>query len=268
MPFVPRLVASDMDGTLLRGDLSISERTRVALAAVEGAGVPFVIVTGRPVRWLKAAADTLGHRGFAVGANGGFVYDLHTERVIDRFELEPQVAAWLVATIRRIVPGVSFAVERETDFGLEAGYRRHVMDDGAIIATAEELVTEPTIKLLARHDDWDTDDLMRAVVEAIGDAATVTHSMGGGLVEISAAGISKATSLARVCDSYGVAAADVVAFGDMPNDLPMLQWAGHGVAVANAHPDVLAAADEITFDNDTDGVAAVLERWFGGAPGS
>ncbi|MDQ1715431.1 MAG: hypothetical protein QOC60_1376, partial [Frankiaceae bacterium] len=66
-----------------------------------------------------------------------------------------------------------------------------------------------------------------------------------------------------VCASFGVEAADVVAFGDVPNDLAMLRWAGHGVAVANAHPDVLAAADEITFDNDTDGVAAVLERWFG-----
>ncbi len=251
-----------MDGTLLREDLTVSARTRRALAAVETAGVPFVIVTGRPARWLKAAADTLGHRGFAVGANGGFVYDLHTEQVIDRFELQPEVAAWLVTTLRRIVPGVTFAVERETDFGLEPDYRPRVMDDGAIIATAEELVTAPTIKLLARHAGWDTDELMRTVVAEIGDAATVTHSMGGGLVEISAPGISKATSLARVCGSYGVAAADVVAFGDMPNDLPMLQWAGHGVAVANAHADVLAAADEITFDNDSDGVAAVLERWF------
>ena len=251
-----------MDGTLLRSDLTISARTQRALAAVEAAGVPFVIVTGRPVRWLKAAADTLGHRGFAVGANGAFVYDLHEERVIDRFELLPETGAFLVATIRRVVPGVAFAVERESDFGLEPNYRRHMMDDGAIIATAEELVSQPSLKILARHDDWDTDALMRAVVEAIGDTATVTHSMGGGLVEICAASISKASALARVCATYDVVAADVIAFGDMPNDLSMLEWAGHGVAVANAHPDVLAAADEITFDNDTDGVAAVLERWF------
>lgn len=252
-----------MDGTLLRNDLTISARTRRALAAVEDAGVPFVIVTGRPLRWLKLAAETLGHRGIAVGANGAFLYDLHDERVIDRFELSAELGRTAIAAIRAAVPGVAFAVERLTDFGCEVSYRRHVMDDGAIVATAEELVSQPSLKILARHEDWDTDDLMAVVVAALGDTVSVTHSMGGGLVEVSAGGISKATALAHVCASFGVEAADVVAFGDMPNDLAMLRWAGHGVAVANAHPDVLAAADEITFDNDADGVAAVLERWFG-----
>ena len=251
-----------MDGTLLRTDNTISDRTRRVLVAVEDAGVPFVIVTGRPLRWLKLAADTLGHRGIAVGANGAFLYDLQKERIIDRFELSAALGQTAIATIRAAVPGVAFAVERLTDFGCEVSYRRHVMDGGAIVATAEELVTVPSIKILARHEEWDTDELMAVVVAALGDVVTVTHSMGGGVVEVSAGGISKATALAHVCDSLGVAAADVVAFGDMPNDLPMLQWAGHGVAVANGHPDVLAAADEITFDNDTDGVAAVLERWW------
>lgn len=256
-----------MDGTLLRTDLTISDRTRAVLAAVETAGVPFVIVTGRPVRWLKIAAETLGHRGIAVGANGAFLYDLHEEQVLERFELEADVAAAVVDAIRKAVPGIAFAVERESGFGYEVAYRpAYLVDADAVVASAEELVSSPAIKLLARHDAWDTDELQRTVLAAVGDAVTVTHSMGGGLVEISASGISKATALARVCESYNVDGSDVIAFGDMPNDLPMLQWAGHGVAVANAHADVLAAADEITFDNDTDGVAAVLERWFATTP--
>jgi hydroxymethylpyrimidine pyrophosphatase-like HAD family hydrolase len=79
-------------------------------------------------------------------------------------------------------------------------------------------------------------------------------------MEISASGVSKAVALSRLADELGVPADEVVAFGDMPNDVPMLGWAGHAVAVANAHPDVLAAADEITASNDDDGVAQVIER--------
>ncbi|HWB38139.1 MAG TPA: HAD hydrolase family protein, partial [Rugosimonospora sp.] len=83
-----------------------------------------------------------------------------------------------------------------------------------------------------------------------------------GLVEISAAGITKATGLALLAAEYAVAPEDVVAFGDMPNDVPMLHWAGRAVAVANAHPEALAAADDVTLSNVDDGVAAYLERWF------
>ena len=82
------------------------------------------------------------------------------------------------------------------------------------------------------------------------------------LVELAAAGVTKATGLARVAESAGVARSDVIAFGDMPNDVDMLRWAGHGVAMGNGHPDVLAVADEVTASNTDDGVALVLERWF------
>jgi hydroxymethylpyrimidine pyrophosphatase-like HAD family hydrolase len=90
----------------------------------------------------------------------------------------------------------------------------------------------------------------------------VTFSTGHGLIEISAPGITKGSGLARLAGQLGIAPAEVVALGDMPNDLPMLQWAGHGVAMANAHPAVLESADEITAPNSQDGLALVLERWF------
>ena len=99
-------------------------------------------------------------------------------------------------------------------------------------------------------------------VEALGAELDVTFSTGHGLIELSAPGVTKGTGLAGVATELGVPPADVVAFGDMPNDLPMLQWAGWGVAMANAHPGVLATADEITAPNSEDGLALVLERWF------
>ncbi|WP_165618413.1 HAD family hydrolase, partial [Mycobacterium talmoniae] len=83
-----------------------------------------------------------------------------------------------------------------------------------------------------------------------------------GLIEIVPAGISKATGVQEIAGPRGIADEEVVAFGDMPNDLPMLRWAGHGVAMGNAHPDVLAAANEVTAANTDDGLARVLERWW------
>jgi HAD superfamily hydrolase (TIGR01484 family) len=118
------------------------------------------------------------------------------------------------------------------------------------------------VKLLVRHKAMDADALLAAAHAAVGDLATLTHSSTDGLLEVSATGVSKASGLAALAEQHGVPADRVVAFGDMPNDLPMLAWAGHGVAVANAHPEVLAIAAEVTARNDEDGVAQVLERWF------
>jgi Cof subfamily protein (haloacid dehalogenase superfamily) len=247
---------------LLRDDLSVSDRTLKAVAAVEAAGVPFVIVTGRPVRWLKRAAADLGHRGIAVAANGALLYDLHTDSVLETFALAPEIGLATVRALREAVPGIAFAVERGVQFGVEPTYVRHFYDDDALVAPVEELLDAPVLKLLGRHEGYDADELLARALDVLGETVTVTHSFGAGLVEISAVGVSKATTLARVCAERGIAAHDVIAFGDMPNDLPLLAWAGHGVAVANAHPEVLAIADEITFGNDADGVAAVLERWF------
>ncbi len=101
------------------------------------------------------------------------------------------------------------------------------------------------------------------IAGALAGLAEATHSSHSGLVEISAAGVTKAAGLAWYCHRIGIAADDVLAFGDMPNDVPMLTWAGRAVAVANAHPAVLAVADEVTSANSTDGVAAYLEKIFG-----
>src|SRR3954453_3962624 len=222
----PRVVATDLDGTIVRSDGTISPRTRSALTAAESAGAMVVIVTGRPPRWLQGIAEETGHRGLAICANGALVYDLHTEQVLESHPLA-------VADARRLV------------------------------ADIEVLLSAPVAKLLARHEQMGSDELLARARAVVGEQlATLTHSSADGLLEISAAGISKASTLETVCAERGLRAADAVAFGDMPNDLPMLAWAGRSVAVANAPPEVLAVADEVTASNDDDGVALVLERWF------
>ena len=131
------------------------------------------------------------------------------------------------------------------------------------VETPEELLSVPAVKLLARAGEQDPDAFAELIAAAVAGLAEATHSSSSGLVEISAAGVTKAAGLAWYCDRLGVTAADVLAFGDMPNDVPMLTWAGRGVAVANAHPAVLAVADEVTTANTEDGVAAYLEKIFG-----
>ena len=261
----PRLVATDLDGTIVRSDGTLSVRTCAAIAAVEAAGVPFVMVTGRPPRWMHEIANATGHRGLAVCANGAVVYDLHAEQVVRTDLLSAAAARQVVEALRRDLPGIAFAVERhDSGFAHEPAYRpRWDSNDPVTQAPVEELLAAGVVKLLARHEDMGADALLAAARAAVGDGATLTHSSSDGLLEVSAAGVSKATGLACLAASYGVEAADVLAFGDMPNDLPMMAWAGRAVAVGNAHPEVLAAADEVTGRNDDDGVAQVLERWFG-----
>ena len=259
----PRLVASDLDGTLVRSDGTVAPRTVEVLRRVEEAGVPFVMVTGRPPRWMADISRQTGHRGIAICANGALVYDLHTEQVVESSLLDEAAAAEVVAALREALPEIAFAVERpDLGFAHDDRYRPTFPVPEHTPAPVEELVSGGVVKLLARHASLGSDDLLAAAREAVGDRATLTHSSGDGLLEVSAVGISKASGLAALAAEHGVGAEDVIAFGDMPNDLPMLEWAGHGVAVGNAHPEVLEVADEVTARNDDDGVAVVLERWF------
>jgi HAD superfamily hydrolase (TIGR01484 family) len=257
-----RLVATDLDGTLLRSDGTISGRTREAMKAAEAAGVVIALVTGRPPRWMAPVAEATGHTGVAVCANGALLYDLHTERIVGARLLDPGTQLAVAARLREAVPGLRFAVEYGSGFGHEPGYRHH-WAIGAVdvrVGPAEAILDRPAAKLLARHPTMACDELLATAVALLGESVAVTASSQEALLEISAPGVTKASALAGLAEAAGIAAADVLALGDMPNDLPMLAWAGRAVAVANAHPTVLAAADEVTASNDEDGVALVLER--------
>ncbi len=259
-----RLVASDLDGTLLCSDGTLDERSRRALARVEAAGAFVVLCTARPSRWVAPLAEATRHHGVAICANGGVVCDLHTETVIEQFPLEPLVAREVVRLLREAVPGGAFAVERAQGFGREPEYTSiWPVPAETVVDVVEELVAEPAVKLMLRHGELLADQLLERAREVVGHLVELSHSNSAdGLLEISAAGVSKASALARVCAELGIDREEVIAFGDMPNDLAMLEWAGHAVAVANAHPEVRDLADELTASNDDAGVARVLERLF------
>jgi Cof subfamily protein (haloacid dehalogenase superfamily) len=267
-PARPRLVATDLDGTVVRSDGTISPRTVAALASVEHAGSTLVFVTGRPSRWMHPVAEATGHHGLAVCANGAVVYDLHAETVLSCRPIELEVVRDVAHRLRAALPGVGFAVERLTGLAYEHAYTPRWPVGASAVDGAEELFAlsgpdDHVVKLLARVEGMLADDLLEAAREVAGDAVELTHANSADcLLEISASGVSKATTLASVCEARAVDASDVLAFGDMPNDLPLLAWAGTAYAVANAHPDVLAAVRLHTASNDDDGVARVLEPLF------
>jgi Cof subfamily protein (haloacid dehalogenase superfamily) len=262
---LPRLVATDLDGTIVRSDGTISSRTVAALARVEQAGATLVMVTGRPPRWMAPIADAVAHHGLAICANGAVVYDLHTEAIVRMHLIAPDTIADAIERLRSIEPEFRFAVEYSDGFVFEARYNLGRWDADALggrPVDGEALVSQPGTKLLAFHPGGNPDVLMEKAEQAVGDLVTVTHSSGRGLLEMSAHGVTKASALAELCAGLGILADEVIAFGDMPNDLPMLTWAGRSYGVANAHPGVLDAVAFHTASNDDDGVAKVLERLF------
>ncbi|WP_405005391.1 Cof-type HAD-IIB family hydrolase [Kitasatospora purpeofusca] len=263
LPF--KLVATDLDGTLLSSSETVSARTRAALATATAAGALHIIVTGRSATWARPVFDEIGYRGIAVCGQGAQVYDAGAHKLLTSLTLDRRVAALAIEKIEAETGPLAIAANQD---GLEGdvlagpGYRLQIGSELPVVeVAAHELLASPISKLYIQHRELGDDALAEAARSAAGDLVGVVMA-GAGVVELLPLGLSKATGLAVAARRLGVTAADTVAFGDMPNDVPMFGWARHGVAMANAHRELLAVADEVTLSNDEDGVAAVLERLF------
>ena len=240
------------------------------MAAVAG-GAHFVLATGRPPRWIKPVVDALGFAPMSVCANGAVIYDPEHDRVVSALTLSVDTLAALAEITRQELPGAGLAVERICErahdsatpqFVSSPGYEHAWLNPDNTEVSLEDLLSAPAIKLLIRKAGASSAEMAAAMAGHVGDEGDLTYSTNNGLLEVVPRGISKATGLAEVAEPLGITLADAVAFGDMPNDVPMLLRAGRGVAMGNAHREALAAADEVTAPNTDDGVARVLERWW------
>jgi Cof subfamily protein (haloacid dehalogenase superfamily) len=261
----PKLIATDLDGTLLRSDGTPSERTLAALRAAHGASMHVVVATARPYRALAPLIDAQPFEGWGVCQNGAVTYHLASRERVAIQVLDHGHARRIVADLRSAFDGVVFACEVDDVFSCEPGFRTglQAMEPEAIVyGDALELITSPLTKLLAHHEAMAPADLALAATRIAGEHAVVTYS-GARFVEISAAGVTKAAGVAAICQRLGVESRDVIAFGDAHNDLAMMRWAGHRVAVSNAHGAVLSEAHEVAPSNDDDGVAEIIERLLG-----
>lgn len=259
----PALVATDLDGTLVRSDGSVSAYTRGVLDELDRRGVPVVFVTGRPLRWAEEVFEHVGSHGLAIVSNGALVWDVARERVDLERPIEPALGREVCAAIRAAIPGTAYAVEDLDGIALEPQFQeRYPVPAGTRRAPVDELLDRPALKLLARHEELAPQEFWDLAEVATEGRLVITWSSSTSLLEISAPDVTKASTLALLCDRLGVAAADVIAFGDMPNDLPMLTWAGTSYAMADAHPTVTEIADHVAPGHDDDGVARVLAGVF------
>ena len=265
-----RLVASDLDGTIVHRDGTVSPRTVAALAACEAAGIDVLFVTGRPPRWMGPVAAATGHHGQAICGNGAVLYDLGTERVVSTRALTARAVLEATAALREVLPDAVFALETTGGYRREPVFLPHheAARAARVGGVAELLADDPVVvKVLCRVEGMTADPILAAARAVLAGIAEPVHSDStGSMIEISALGVSKASTLALIAQERGIDPADVVAFGDMPNDVPMLRWAGLGYAMADGHAEALAAADEVAPPCAEDGVAQVLEELLAALP--
>jgi len=270
----PKLIISDIDGTFLNPHGRVTPRLRDVVGRAVRSGAQFGLATGRPHRWLLPVLDQLPFSPICVCANGAVVYEPGTDTVLRAFELTPEAMDNVIVAVEPLFADVAhgYSVERvgssaltpeEECFLVTRDYNPDAWDSAYAVVTVEELIAVPAAKLLIRCPSMTSADMFELIAPVVDPAdAHVTYSMNEGLIEFSHPGVNKATGVSVLAAHYGVEARDVVAFGDMPNDLEMLAWSGMGVAMANAASVVLDAADHVTVSNAEDGVAVVLEHWF------
>ncbi|GAB3107251.1 HAD family hydrolase [Streptomyces calidiresistens] len=261
------LIATDLDGTLLRSDGTVSPRTRKAIRAGREAGAMHIVVTGRGVPWTRPVLDALGYTGLAVCGQGAQLYDAGAHRLLTSVTLDREVARRAVAVLESELGPLWVAASRD---GLDgavivdpAGFAVEPARDGALptltYTDRAELWAEPLAKLYLRHPGLGDDELAGAAHELVGESVGIVMA-GPGTVELLPLGLSKATGLSMAGRRLGVRGDETIAFGDMPNDIPMFGWSAHGVAMGDAHPELRAVADEVTSGCDEDGIAEVIER--------
>lgn len=260
----PKLIGTDLDGTIVAHYGFISERTKVAFSAAHKAGIHIYFVTGRPIRWMVEIKENFNF-GIGICGNGAMLYDFINQKVLDEWLFSVKDQLETVKRLREVIPPVTFALEIDGDFHREKHYtpRWDVGFDYEGVDKIEEAITKPALKLLARciNGEYTSDEMLILASKALDGIATVTHSNStDSLLEISADGVSKGATLSKIAARHGLTAQDCVTFGDNPNDFSMLSWASRSWAMADGHPDLMKYAKFQTDAHQEDGVAKVIER--------
>ena len=260
----PKLIGTDLDGTIVANYGFISERTKIAFTAANAAGIHIYFVTGRPIRWMTEIKENFNF-GLGICGNGAMLYDFLNEKILEQWLFSVEAQLETVKRLRKVLPPVTFAVEVNQQFAREKKYvpRWDIGADNVGVEQIEEVITAPALKILARcqNGEFSSDEMLALASKELAGIATVTHSNStDSLLEISADGVSKGATLAKMAARHGLTADDCVTFGDNPNDFSMLTWASRSWAMADGHPDLMQHAKYQTDAHQEDGVAKVIER--------
>lgn len=268
-----KMIALDLDGTLNNDEKKITEKTREALLAVQQHGVTVVLASGRQAPGLAREAQALDlkdYHGLLLSYNGGRIQDATTGEILFDQAIDRATALRFLRHLEAY-PELSPIVD-DGEFIFTTDARRHKVQDEsrnnnlkveivANIADAVEARGFSPVKILTAAPNEILVPRLADIRRGFEAELSFVQSAPW-FYEATVKGVSKSTSLAIVCERLGIARAEVMAFGDAQNDMSMLDFAGHGVAMGNACPELKEMADEITLSNNEDGIAASLTRHF------
>jgi len=260
----PKIIATDLDGTIIPFDGDISKRTIDVFTKAHDLGIHIFFITGRPPRWMNEVREAFSF-GTGVCGNGAVIYDFHKNEILEEWLISVEDLTIATQALRASIPSAVFAVENHDGFHREQKYlaRWDLGIDDAGSAQIEEHFDQPAMKFLVRsvNHELSSDEMLEIAQKELKGIATATHSNSSeSLLEISAIGVSKGETLAKLAQRLNISSADVITFGDNPNDISMLEWSGSSYAMATAHPAAQAAAKTIAPECNDDGVAQVLEE--------
>lgn len=269
----PRLVALDIDGTLLRwvdgaGTVhgEVVPAVRDAVRRAHDAGAHVVLASGRSLHGMTPIADQLGlpdedgERLWIVASNGAVVLRYPPVEVVHEETFDASLA---VRRVLELHPSALIGVEdRGNGYRVNRHFPEGELSGEMVITDVDEIVAEPVSRVIIRDPDATVEDF-QWLARQLGLHGTDYVIGWTAWMDLAPVGISKASGLAHVAAELGVDAGDALAIGDGRNDLEMFAWAGRSVAMGQAVDEVRAAADHVTERVDQDGAAVELDRWFG-----
>jgi Cof subfamily protein (haloacid dehalogenase superfamily) len=262
-----RLVAIDLDGTLLSSRKSITKGNQLALRAARDAGVKIIIATARPPRSVRVYYEALKLDAPTINYNGALIWDEQRRKAIEHIPLDVTVAKKIIAFGRKKFPDLLVSVEI-----LDKWYTDHYEDvpefmtetskhfSPDFIGPLDAFMRVPITKLMLLGAPVKIEELEHAIADKFGAVAAQTRS-DAHMLQLMSPATSKAGALAKVAKSFGIPPSEVMAIGDAPNDVHMLQWAGLAVVPENGWESAKKVADAVVPSNDNDGVAVALKRF-------
>ncbi len=259
--FFPQAALLDLDGTLIRNDHTLSDLTKKMLMIATEVGVTPLFVTARPPRAMCEIVDLTTIAPMSVLMNGAMIFDCKSRTIIREQKIERGAALDAISRLKREMPGTVFGIQSGFDLHVEPGYRPSWPSPlNVTFGPAEEYVSHPVTEILARNPEVSPKEFLAGVREVVSDLVEVTTSSRTGLVEMTKKGVSKGSGAVELLEMLNIETQNAVAFGDMPTDIEMISLVGLGVAVANAHPDLLHVCDMVCGSNEQDGPALILEE--------
>jgi Cof subfamily protein (haloacid dehalogenase superfamily) len=257
-----RALACDLDRTLVAEDLVLRTRTRAALAGARDAGLHVIVATGRMYRSVRPYLEAAGLTDPVVCYQGAVVADPKTGEFLRHEPIPLDDAREAIAAVEAEGFGLNCYVGDELYVAEESPEsKRYAVFQKLpihVVGPLLDWLSEPPTKLVTIGDPEKLDALEIRLRATLDDRLFIAKSLPY-FLEIAARGVTKGAGMEFVAQRLGFTAAETIAFGDGENDVELLEWAGHAVAVANAHPRALAAADEVCPSVEEEGVAQTIE---------